>query len=118
LDRVGIDLHRLAEARSLALHEAVADAIRADPRLIENARERVIAWRSSGHLAPAYADAWLAILGSPLEDVCRAITQDTEAARALRQTTPFAGAIDPRTRWRIWDEVREQMGANDRGDRG
>jgi hypothetical protein len=32
-----------------------------------------------------------------------------EGARALRQCSPFAGVIDPRTRWRIWREVRERF---------
>jgi hypothetical protein len=27
----------------------------------------------------------------------------------MRQSTPFAGVIDPRQRWRIWREVRERM---------
>jgi hypothetical protein len=34
---------------------------------------------------------------------------ESEEARALRQVTPFAGAIDPRTRWRIWREVRAAL---------
>jgi hypothetical protein len=31
--------------------------------------------------------------------------------RALRQCTPFAGVVDPRTRWRIWRETRARTAA-------
>jgi hypothetical protein len=110
---MGVNLHRLAEARSLALHRAVADALRADPALVEDARARVATWRDSGHLAPRYAEAWLAILDAPLAEICRAITEDSESARALRQTTPFAGVIEPRARWRIWSDVRDEFFAEE-----
>jgi hypothetical protein len=106
---VGVNLHHLAEARSLALHRAIAEALKADPSLVETAQERMRAWRASGHISRPYAEAWLSILDRPLDELRRAITEDSETARALRQTTPFAGVIDPRTRWRIWDEVRARM---------
>lgn len=106
---MGVHLHRLAEARSLALHEAIAEALRADPSLVDVARRRMRAWKASGHVASAYAERWLALLDAPLDDLCRTMTLDDEAMRALRQTTPFAGIIDPRTRWRLWDEVRARM---------
>jgi len=34
-----------------------------------------------------------------------------EHARELRQSTPFAGIIPPRQRWRIWRETSERLGA-------
>jgi hypothetical protein len=30
-------------------------------------------------------------------------------ATELRQSTPFAGAIDARERWRLWREVAERL---------
>lgn len=32
-----------------------------------------------------------------------------EEARELRQSSPFAGALSPRERWRIWREVRARL---------
>lgn len=106
---MGVDPHRVAEARSLELHRAVAVALASDPGLVDEARARVSQWRAAGRLAAAYADAWLAILDEPLGEIQRAITEDSESARALRQATPFAGVIDPRSRWRIWERVRTQL---------
>jgi hypothetical protein len=38
-----------------------------------------------------------------------ALVDPSERGRALRQCTPFAGALDPRTRWRLWAQVREEL---------
>lgn len=105
-----MDLHRLAEERSLALHRAVAARLIADPALVERARERVREWVASGRIHVEYAEAWTRILGAPVEDVARAITDESEAARALRQTTPFAGVVPPRERWAIWRDVARAAG--------
>ena len=37
------------------------------------------------------------------------LVDEGEHARELRQSTPFAGLIDPRARWRLWAEVRERF---------
>jgi hypothetical protein len=39
----------------------------------------------------------------------RLLVDDDEEARSLRQATPFAGALKPRERWRIWDEERRRV---------
>lgn len=97
--------HALAEARSLALHRAIAERLLADPRVLERARERVQGWLHDGSLARPYAEAWRDVLAGSPADVAGFLRADTQRARDLRQTTPFAGALDPRTRWRIWSSV-------------
>ncbi|HEY5242849.1 MAG TPA: hypothetical protein VIJ22_15325 [Polyangiaceae bacterium] len=104
-----VDPHRLAELRSLAYHRAVAERL-ADPRFLESARARVREWLERGHL-PLYAAEWQRLLEGPVEELRAALEADTEASRALRQATPFAGAIDARERWRIWARVREEVQA-------
>ena len=105
------NLHRVAEERSLALHRAIATKLRERPELVAEAADRVDDWLERGLMAPTYAHAWRRILAGSIEDVCHAITEDSDDARALRQTTPFVGVVDPRTRWSIWAEVRTRMGA-------
>jgi len=39
------------------------------------------------------------------------IVGDSKSARQLRQTSPFAGALDPRTRWAIWRRARRGAGS-------
>jgi len=99
----------LVVERSIALHAAVAERIRLDPALLERARGRVRAWLAEGSVASPYARAWEAILERPLEEVLHQLVERSEEAHDLRQVSPFAGFIDPRTRWRILKAVGERV---------
>jgi len=103
--------HAVAEDASLALHSAVAERIRADPLLIARAKRRVEDWLRDGTIAKAYAEAWREILDRPGDEVARFLEDPGERARQLRQTSPFAGALDPRTRWAIWRRARRGAGS-------
>ena len=103
--------HRLAEQRSLALHAEVARRLRERPELLDAARARVAGWLRDATVHPHYAGAWRELLDQPLESVCEQILGDDQRLRDLRQCTPFAGVIDPRTRWRIHRRVRERWEA-------
>jgi hypothetical protein len=96
-----MEKHRVGPARSLALHREVARRLREHPDLVERARARVAAWRRMGTVSAFYAEAWEEVLGAPSADVAEAIVTETEHFDALRQVSPFAGIIDPRTRWRL-----------------
>lgn len=91
------------------MHRAIADRLSADPSVLERARDRVRHWLDTSDVSPYWARKWQSILSRPVEEVCRFLVDEGEEARALRQVTPFAGAIDPRTRWRIWREVRARQ---------
>lgn len=107
-----MDLHRLAEARSLAFHEEIARRLTEEPAIIERARATVEAWAASGLLHPEYARRWREVLSRSPGAIAEALRDPSESARALRQSTPFVGVLDPQTRWRIWRELGE------RADRG
>ncbi|MBL8719385.1 MAG: hypothetical protein JNL79_25585 [Myxococcales bacterium] len=100
-----MDPHRLAEERSLALHQAVVRAIREDDTIVDRALSRVRAHRAEGLLAGPWADAWEALLLGPRAALLGALQDPSEAGRALRQTTPFTFVVPPRERWQIWREV-------------
>ncbi len=93
--------HQHAEERSLALHREVARRLRDRPELLDTARERVRSWFETGHVSPYWAEAWNDVLDGTLDEVIVRITDASEHARDLRQTSPFAGALDPRVRWEI-----------------
>jgi hypothetical protein len=99
--------HRLAEARSLAYHQAVAERLRRDPQILEEARRVVDAWMRAASPAPHYAEAWRSVLAGDAATVAAFITDPGERATELRQSTPFAGVLSARERWAIWDAVRE-----------
>jgi hypothetical protein len=95
--------HQLADRTSLALHREVARRIAADPGIVQRARER-LARLTSMH--PYYREAWERALSAPIEELCALLGEDSERARDMRQASPFAGALDPATRLRIWREAR------------
>ena len=49
-----MDLHRLAEKRSIAYHRLIAERIRRDPAVLERARARVRSWLSAAGPGPFY----------------------------------------------------------------
>lgn len=96
------DLHELSERRSLRYHRVIGERIAADPRLVNRARERVASWLRGGDVAEAYARGWDEVLNGPEADLLAFLVDEGERARAFRQVTPFAGALDARERWRLW----------------
>jgi hypothetical protein len=104
-----MDLHRLAEERSLAYHRRVATLLPQRPDLFAKAKQRAQTWATSGESHSPYAERWLALLEGRIEALLAALVDPSERARALRQATPFAGALDPRERWTLWKEVRQAM---------
>ncbi len=93
--------HRVIEERSLWLHRAVADKARRDPEILAKARERVEGWLLDGSVHPRYAEAWRRLLSAEPVAVLSRLVDPGETMRALRQCSPFAGALSPRERLRI-----------------
>ena len=106
-----MDPHRLAEERSLAYHAMVGDRLLVDEAVLARARARVEQWTKSGAVHPRWVDGWRRLLALAPNELRRALVERSEDADALRQVTPFAGAIDPRTRWQLWRDVRQRLGA-------
>lgn len=87
----------------MAYHRAVA--ARLDERLIREARERLDRWRRTNGIHPVYAKEWEEVLSRPPDEVARVIARDASDARALRQSSPFAGALHEDERRRIIEAV-------------
>lgn len=99
-----MDGHRTAERRSLAYHRAIAARL-VDPGVIDRARDRVRQWSTRGDVSTYYVDAWRGLLDRPVAELAALLGEESEQMTALRQVSPFAGVLDPRTRWRIWRSV-------------
>ncbi len=83
------------------MHREVARQLRVRPELLDAARERVRRWLESGCVSRYWAEAWNEALDGTLDGVIARITDLSQHMRDLRQTSPFAGALDPRVRWEI-----------------
>ena len=104
-----MDPHRLSEERSVAYHRAIAERLRREPEVLERARQRVQGWLATGETAPFYARKWAEILAGEPNSVAAFLVERSELADELRSSTPFAGALKPHERWRIWRETRERF---------
>ena len=101
-----MDLHHLAEERSIAYHRVIAARILENPSILERARARVRTWLATTIPPPPYARAWEVILSRPQPEILAFLVDAGARARELRQSTPFAGVLAPRERLAIWRAVR------------
>ena len=94
--------HERIDRRSLALHQAVAEKLRAQPSLVGIARGNIARWSAAAGRSMPYLDEWAQILNRPLEEVLRLMGQEGEHMTALRQCSPFAGVLEPKERWAVY----------------
>jgi hypothetical protein len=104
-----MDLHRLGEERSIAYHQVIADRLPRQPEVLEMARERVKGWLASSPSPQFHARKWAEILAGDVPSIAAFLVERSELAYELRQSTPFAGALKPQERWKIWRETRERF---------
>lgn len=103
----GALLHRIIEARSLAMHCLAAKKIMRDPALLDKARSTLNAWRARyDEDMPRALEEWSAILRRPWPQIAAFITDPGEHATRLRQSTPFSGLLNVRERERIYAAFR------------
>jgi hypothetical protein len=96
--------HRLAEARSLAMHAAIARKIGRDPTLLDVPRRNLERWRARwSHRPPRWWQEWRHLLNQPWAQIAALITEPSENAARLRQSSPFAGVLTDTERARIYE---------------
>lgn len=86
----------------------IAERLSKDPSLVERARRRVSEWSVSGSVSEPYIAAWATLLHGPTDELVGVLRDRGDRGRELRQASPFAGAVDPRTRWTLWRQERER----------
>jgi Arc/MetJ-type ribon-helix-helix transcriptional regulator len=97
--------HARIEARSLAMHRAIAEKVRSRPRLLETARDNIRRWRRRGVDVSAFAE-WEAILDRGLAETLRVLADPSEEAARLRHSTPFTGVLTQEERRRFFEAPR------------
>ena len=104
-----MDPHQLSQERSIAYHRVIAERMLRQPEIREKALQRVQSWMASGAEVPFYARRWAEILAGDLSSIAAFLTDRSELAFELRQSSPFAGVLTPQERWKIWREIRERF---------
>jgi len=84
--------HKVIDQRSFAMATIIARRVRANPPLLEKARENLARWLTtcSPNSRPALME-WMDILQSGLETAVKTLCGEDERCARLRQSSPFAG---------------------------
>ena len=100
--------HRLHEARSLAMHAAIARKIEREPALLKKARDNLQRWRQleAHQPTPKWLKEWNVLLKRPWSEIASLIMEPSERAARLRQSSPFAGLLSAVERQRIYEAFR------------
>lgn len=86
--------HKEIDERSLAMHRLVAEKIRNDPALFEKAKMTLTRWRTTVCTnSQPYLEEWESLMNRGMETCLAVAVEDSERARALRQSSPFAGIL-------------------------
>ena len=98
---------RLIEAWVLREHQLIAERLRNNPtEVIAKANENIERWgwrRDFPDPArrPDFMSEWLALLEGPLDMLLTVLTGADERMITLRSSSPFAGVVSFRERWRL-----------------
>ena len=101
-------------AVGLALHRLIAERLAADPGAVLAAARRNLATMRRANddgSADGWLDAWEVLLDGPLDRLTAVMVDPRQAARDLRQSSPFAGVLSPKERWAALRRVRRRGGA-------
>ena len=95
--------HTRLDERSIALHQLVAEKVRAAPALLDKARANVRRWQEANEGPSPALTEWAQILRSPANDVLALLTERSPRATRLRQSSPFAGILTEEERRAVYE---------------
>ncbi len=96
------------QARSLALHGAIARELRAQGGdVLEIARRNISRMRSLNPYASPLLDEWERILDGTTDQIVARMLDPSEHGRDLRQVTPFAGVLSPAQRAAAYESFED-----------
>jgi transcriptional regulator with XRE-family HTH domain len=95
--------HQLQDLQSLALHEEAVRLVKADPRLVQKARDTAVRWLAAGD--PRSASLWREWLKVIDAGTWRKVLGRTRHAQQLRQASPLVTLLPEASRQRILKEV-------------
>lgn len=111
MNRPPAHTHAFLDARSLALHQRIAEKLREHPALLQVAQDNLDRWRSTldPRSRPAM-DEWQAVLQRGLESTVALMLDESERGIQLRQSAPFAGVLSHQERWAFFEQWKRENG--------
>jgi hypothetical protein len=101
--------HQYIDQRSLALHKLVADKVRADDRLLGQARDTLTRWyKVASPRSFTYLDEWRRLFDLGIDECLAAAVEDSERAAALRQCSPLSCLLTHQERFAFLKQWKHQ----------
>jgi hypothetical protein len=94
--------HQKIEERSIALHKRISELLERDPQWLDVARQNLRKGVEVHGNLPVFHE-WARILDYPIGQIRAILISPSEKARWLRQSSPFAGILEPQERWKIYE---------------
>ena len=100
--------HIRIEKRSIALHKAIAQHLKANPELLCIAKKNLKSWKEiylmNSREFPEWLTQWNMILEQQsLDKIIKLLVSRSETARRLRQSSPLAGLLSQEERMKIYE---------------
>jgi hypothetical protein len=95
------------EYRTLAMHLALVEKLRENPKRVLAIAKRNIALQretGDGHSEP-YTAAWEKLINGPQDELEAAMVSLSQESRDLRQSSVFAGSLSDDERWDVLEKV-------------
>ena len=95
--------HARIDERSLAMHRLVARKLRANPAVLDEARDNLRRWQKMDGSPVLTLSEWEDILSGSAAQVAELLEERSERATRLRQSSPFAGTLTETERTTIYE---------------
>ncbi len=101
--------HQWIDARNLAQSRLIAEKIRREPKLFNQAVKTLRHWKRITRPFPHCLKEWEKIISRHTPDgVLKILTQENEEGNRLRQSDPFCGILTEQERLKLLDEYEAQ----------
>ncbi len=101
--------HQELDQRSLALHQLVAEKIRQDAALFDEAQAVLSRWRTTASpRGQGYLESWQRLMDQGVDACLTAATQNSQWGDAMRQASPLACLLTNQERFlflKRWKEA-------------
>ena len=95
--------HTRIDERSLAMHRQIVRKLRANPGLLDEARDNLGRWQKMEGSPTLTLSGWEDILSGSAAQVADFLEERSERATRLRQSSPFAGILTEAERQAIYE---------------
>jgi hypothetical protein len=108
-----MNLQKRSEIRSIALHRAIANKLRNNPKLWNIPLKNIEKWKKlQGRPIPAFLE-WENILqNNEKEQILVILESDSEESVKLRSSSPFTGILTERERKQIFESYSIESDKN------